>query len=93
MHLRGIVRSAELQEYPPGSDDIEMVLRVQGVGPGQPRTIVVPFGLLLADPDLAPESVAGHGFEADVDQDAGARWVTSTITFAGRRILRPEREV
>ncbi len=52
MRIRGIVRTATLEENPPGSDRIEMVLRVQGVGPGQPRTLVVPYELLLADPEL-----------------------------------------
>ena len=32
MRLHGLIRSAELQENPPGSDQIEMVLLVQGVG-------------------------------------------------------------
>ncbi len=90
MHLRGIVRSAELQEHPPGSDAIEMVLRLQGVGPGQPRTIVVPYTLLLDDPEIDAETILGHGFEADVDHDPEARWVASAIAFAGRRVLRPE---
>ena len=90
MRLRGLVRSAELQEYPPGSDVIEMVLRVQGVGPGQPRTILVPFVLLIDDPDLDPEAIRGHGFEADVEQDEANRWVATTIAFAGRNLLRPE---
>jgi hypothetical protein len=43
MHLRGIVQAADLEENPPGSDRIELVLRVQGVGPGQPRRIVIPY--------------------------------------------------
>jgi len=45
MQLRGIVRAATLEENPPRTDQIEMVLRVQGVRPGQPRVLVVPYEL------------------------------------------------
>jgi hypothetical protein len=92
MILRGIVQSATLEENPPGSETIEMVLQVQGVGPGQPRRIVVPFSLLLADPGLEPETVAGHGFEAEVENAGGSRWVVRQIGFAARRVLRDEEE-
>jgi hypothetical protein len=88
VHLRGIVQTATLEEFPPNSERIEMVLKVQGVGPAQPRTIVVPFELLLRDPSLEPEAVAGRGFEADVNQAGDRRWVVSRIAFAGR-VLRP----
>jgi len=33
----------------PGSETIELVLRVQGVGPGQPRKVVIPYAMLLGD--------------------------------------------
>lgn len=89
MFIRGIIQTAALAEDPPGSDVIEMVLRVQGVGPGQPRAIVVPLELLVADPTLDPDSVAGHGFEAEVVEAGPKRWVVGSITFAGRRVLRP----
>jgi len=89
MRLHGIVQSAHLEENPPGSDTIEMVLRVQGVGPGHPRAIVLPFERLLQDPTLDPETVQGHAFEAEVDRVGGARWVVAEIQFAERRILRP----
>ncbi len=68
MRIRGIVRTATLEENPPGSDQIEMVLRVQGVGPGQPRTLVVPYELLLADPDLDADAIQGKGFEAEAEE-------------------------
>jgi hypothetical protein len=90
MHLRGIVQSAELAEASPGSETIEMVLRVQGVGAGQPRRLVVPYTLLLADESLDPELVVGRGFEADVEQDSSSRWVISRISFASRVLRRPE---
>ena len=75
MRIRGIVRTATLEENPPGSERIEMVLRVQGVGPNQPRTFVVPYELLLADPELDAESVPGKRFEAEVDEAEPGRWV------------------
>jgi hypothetical protein len=90
MHIHGIVQSAELQEHPPGSEIIEMVLRVQGVGAGQPRRLIVPFDLLLQDPALEPEAVEGHAFEADVEPAEGTRWVVSRVSFAGGRVLRPK---
>jgi hypothetical protein len=88
MRIRGIVRTATLEENPPGSDQIEMVLRVQGVGPDQPRTFIVPYALLLADPDIDPEMVPGKRFEAEVDQPEPGRWVVAEIAFAAGQFLR-----
>jgi len=88
MHIRGIVRTATLEENPPGSDRVEMVLRVQGVGPGQPRTLIVPYELLLADSDLDADAVQGKGFEAEADETDPGRWVVGEISFATGRVLR-----
>ena len=88
MRLHGVVRTAELQEDPPGSDRIEMALRVQGVGPGQPRLIVIPFSLLVENESLDPDGVTGRGFEAEVGQDEQGRWLVAQIAFASR-VLRP----
>ncbi|HMB08018.1 MAG TPA: hypothetical protein VKP69_30355 [Isosphaeraceae bacterium] len=88
MHLRGIIQTATLEENPPGGEVIEMVLRVQGVGAGQPRRLIIPYTLLLQDESLEPEAIAGRGFEADVEQDDVARWVVVRIAFASR-VLRP----
>ena len=88
MHLRGIVRTATLEESPEGNDAVDMVLSVQGVGPGQPRKLTVPFALLLQDESLDPEAIAGRGFEADAEQDQAGRWVISRIAFASH-VLRP----
>ena len=52
----------DARREPARERQIEMVLRVQGVGPGQPRTLVVPYALLLADPELDPEPIQGKGF-------------------------------
>jgi hypothetical protein len=88
MRLRGVVRTAVLDESPPDSGNIEMDLRVQGVGPGQPRRLVVPYSLLLQDEGLEPEAVTGRAFDAEVEQDAQQRWVVRSIQFASR-VLRP----
>lgn len=88
MRIHGLVQPAELTENPVGSDRIELVLRVQGVGPGHPRVLVVPFDLLLADAGLDPDAVTGRGFEAEVDQDEDGRWLVRQVAFTAR-VLRP----
>ncbi len=89
--LRGIIRTAELAEYPPGSDRVEMVLAVQGVGPAQPRRIVLLMELLIANDDLEPEAIQGHGFDADVEPDPAdpKRWIVSRISVASRALRPP----
>jgi hypothetical protein len=87
MHLRGIVQTAVLEETDPGSGTIEMILRVQGVGPGQPRKLVIPYALLLEDESLDPDLISGRRFEAEVEPDE-PRWVVTQIAFASR-VLRP----
>jgi hypothetical protein len=89
MRIRGIVRTATLDEDPPGSDQITMAIRVQGVRPEQPRLLLIPYELLLADPDLGPEEVQGRGFEAEVSQDGAGRWIVAEIVLASGRVLRP----
>jgi hypothetical protein len=89
MQIRGIVLSATLEEYPVGSDRIEMHLWGQGVGPNKPREIVIPYELLLNDASLDPDQVQGHGFQATVEQDEEGRWVVTEIAFAVGRALRP----
>jgi hypothetical protein len=88
MQLRGIVRSATLEENPPGSDQIELILGVQGVGPGQPRILVVPYALLLEDTSLDPDQVLGKAFQAEAMQDTNGRWIVTAIAVAENRILR-----
>ncbi len=88
MRIKGIVRTATLEENPPGSDQIEMILKVQGVGAGQPRTLVVPYDLLLGDDSLDPDQVGGKGFEAEADDEGAGRWVVSSIALATGRVLR-----
>jgi hypothetical protein len=92
MRIRGIVRTATLEENPPGSDQIEMVLQVQGVGPGQPRVLLVPYEVLLSDPGLDPDLMQGKGFQADVIEDPAGRWVVQEIAMASSRVLRSPEE-
>jgi len=87
MQLKGIVRVAELVENPPDSGRIELQLRLQGVGPGQPRLIVVPYSLLIEEESLDPDQILGCSFQAEVE-DEGGRWLVNSIHFAGR-VLRP----
>src|SRR3982751_1313590 len=89
MHLHGIVQTATLEENPPESGNLEILLKVQGVGPGQPRTIVIPYTVLLRDDSLDPDVIRGRAFEAEVDQGPDRRWLVSRIGFASR-LLRPE---
>ena len=92
MRIRGIVRVATLEENPPGSDQIEMLIKVQGVRPEQPRLLVVPYQLLLGDLTLEPEQVQGKGFEAEISEDSAGRWLVSEIAFATGRVLRAPEE-
>lgn len=82
--------SATLEEDPSDPDRVEMVIVAQGVGPGQPRRVVVPMEILVSNPDIEPETVAGHSFEAEVHELAPKRWVAESVGFAARRVLRPE---
>ena len=90
MYIHGIIQSASLEEVPPESGNLEIVLKVQGVGPGQPRTLVIPYALLLEDESLDAEAIQGRAFDADVDPDPDhpRRWLVARIAFASR-VLRP----
>ena len=88
MVLHGIIQTATLAETPPESGNLEIILKVQGVGPRQPRTLVIPYNLLLADESLDPELMQGRGFEAEVEEDESRRWLVARIAFASR-VLRP----
>ncbi len=91
MHIHGIVMSATLKDDPSHAEQVELELAVQGVGAGQPRRIVVPMSVLIANPDIDPEGIKGHAFQAKVEQEAGGgRWVVSKIAFASGRVLRPD---
>ena len=88
MHLHGIVMKADLEENPPGGDVVEMVVWVQGVRPGQPRKLVIPMPLLVENPEIEPESILGHAFQAEVSEESPKRWVVTAIGFGENRVLR-----
>ena len=88
MHLHGIIQTATLEETPPESGNLEIVLKVQGVGPGHPRTLVIPYALLLEDESLDPDAIQGRAFDAEVEQDRSRRWVVSGSP-SPRAVLRP----
>jgi hypothetical protein len=88
MLLHGIIQTATLAETPPESGNLEIILKVQGVGPRQPRTLVIPYTLLLADESLDADQLQGRAFEAEVDTDDSGRWLVARIAFASR-VLRP----
>jgi hypothetical protein len=88
MLLHGIIQTATLAETPPESGNLEIILKVQGVGPRQPRTLVIPYPLLLADESLDADLLQGRAFEAEVDADESGRWLVEQIAFASR-VLRP----
>jgi hypothetical protein len=90
MQLRGIIQSAVLQEVPPESGNLEIVMRIQGVGPGQPRLIVIPFAILVEDESLDPEAIAGRAFDAEVAPGPDARWLVTRISFASQVLRRQE---
>ena len=89
MQLRGIIRTAVLQERPEASGQIELSLLVQGVGPGQPRRLIIPHALLVADESLDPDVMGGCSFAAEVELDPQGRGVVGQIVLAAR-VLRPD---
>ena len=92
MRIRGIVRVATFEENPPGTDRIEMLIKVQGVGPSSRGSWWFPMSSCLGR-FLEPEHVQGKGFEAEVNEDSDGRWIVEEIAFATGRVLRaPERE-
>ncbi len=90
MQIRGFIRAATLQEVEPGGDQVELSLSLQGVGRDQPRKVVVPFELLVADATIDPDDLAGRGFAADVEQDTTGRWIVAQLELAARVLRGPE---
>lgn len=90
MRIVGIVQAAVLEENPPDSGQIEMLIWGQGVGRDKPRQIVVPFELLLQESNLDPDLIRGHGFQAEVEQADDGRWMVREIGFAANSVLRDQ---
>ena len=90
MTIKGFIQSAELVQDPADEDRVMMVARVQGVGAGQPRKILIPFEILVAQDDLEPETMAGRAFNAVYEQiDQAAAIVTAIEVRPGRVLRRP----
>lgn len=90
MTIKGFIQSAELVQDPADEDRVMMVARVQGVGAGQPRKILIPFEILVAQDDLEPETMAGRAFNAVYEQiDQAAAIVTAIEVGPGRVLRRP----
>ena len=60
------------------------------MGPGQPRRFAIPMAVLVADPEIDPETIAGRAFQAEVEEVAPKRWVASRIGFGANRVLRED---
>ncbi len=90
MHMHGIVMTADLAEDAGDPDVVELRLTVQGVGAGQPRKIVLPMSVLVENPEIDPETIKGHAFQAEVEEVSPKRWIVSQIAFAANRVLREE---
>jgi len=86
--IKGFIQSAELLQDPASDDRVMMVARVQGVGPGQPRKILIPFEILIAQEDLDPETMAGRAFMGSYEQVIEATALINYIEVGPARILR-----
>lgn len=91
MTLRGFIRSAELVQDPEDENRVHLVAGVQGVSPGQPRKIRVPFEILVAQEDLDPDTLAGRAFRAEIGAvDHGTGHVLAIEVGPGRVLRDPE---
>ena len=89
MIVHGIVQSAELVEQDEDSGRIEVLIKAQGVGAGQPRKFFIPYETLLVDDSLDVDLIQGRAFEAEITSDPTERWIAVSIRFAGR-MLKPK---
>ncbi|MFM7593907.1 MAG: hypothetical protein ACKO85_19135 [Isosphaeraceae bacterium] len=91
MTIKGFIQSADLLQDPASEDRVMMIARVQGVGPGQPRKILIPFEILVAQEDLDPNTMAGRTFLGSYDQVIeGTALITYLEVGPGRVLRRPE---
>ncbi|MCY2934099.1 MAG: hypothetical protein NT172_08040 [Planctomycetota bacterium] len=88
MTLKGFIQSAELVEDSSGPDRVMMIVRVQGVGPGQPRKILVPFEILVEQDELDAETMAGRAFRAECTGVENAMGLVNAIEVGPARVLR-----
>ncbi len=88
MTLKGFIQSAELVEDTSGPDRVMMIVRVQGVGPGQPRKILIPFEILIVQDDLEAETMGGRAFRAECSGVETALGMVTAIEVGPSRVLR-----
>ena len=88
MTLRGLIRSAELHQDPADENRVHLIAAVQGVGPGQPRKILIPFEILVAQEDLDPDTMAGRAFRAEVGAIENGLGIVLGIEVGPGRVLR-----
>ena len=88
MTLKGFIQSAELVEDTSGPDRVMMIARVQGVGPGQPRKILIPFEILIIQDELDVEQMAGRAFRAECSGVENAFGLVIAIEVGPARVLR-----
>jgi hypothetical protein len=88
MMIKGFIQSAELVEDTSDADRVMMVARVQGVGAGQPRKILIPFEILVAQDDLDPDTMAGRAFLGTYEEVIQAMALIQTIEVGPSRVLR-----
>lgn len=88
MTLKGFIQSAELVEDTSGPDRVMMIVRVQGVGPGQPRKILIPFEILIVQDDLEAETMGGRAFRAECSAVENALGMVTAIEVGPSRVLR-----
>ena len=81
MRIRGIVRTATLAENPPGTDQIELILHVQGVGPGQPR--ILARKTWAGTPNYIFAAYRASGTEREVRLVAGPRRLAVDVQHRG----------
>lgn len=86
MILRGIIRAGSLVETAEGR--LELILELQGVGPAQPRRVVVPHEVLVSESWLDPDDVAGRGLDAEIELADDGRWRATALHLGPGRVLR-----
>ncbi len=88
MTIKGFIQSADLLQDPADENKVMLLARVQGVGQGQPRKILIPFELLVQQEDLDPDNMVGRAFLAHYDEVIQATAIINSIEVGPGRVLR-----
>lgn len=88
MTIRGFIRSAELLQDPGSEERVHLAAAVQGVAPGQPRKILIPFEILIAHDEIDPDTIAGRAFRAEIASVENGLGIVAAIEVGPGRILR-----